>query len=550
MTTMKNKTKYLSGLIIIVFVFVSLAFSKEAGAFVGLSVGTSTRTLLTGENLFYGNIKSDSDAASNFLLFQKNASTNLFKVGSDGSAYFAGSLGVGMTAVNKLDVSGSIGLANNLYLPATSGTSTGIIYQNNAAFIHTRGTSNIWIGLNTNNDNPASPGSSNVAVGSGALKKINGGTSNMAIGASALAALTTGGSNVAIGAGAGQSIIGANDNMAIGAGALIADTSGYGNIAIGTSAGGGISTQIGNTIIGTYAGTAANHRQATIIGNYAGNASSGNYHIFVGNFAGAYETGTGKLIFDSFDRTNEATGRSSALLYGLMDATPTNQTLSLGGGGKISVGTTTVSGALAYFNNSNGAGTTIDAGNSKIQNVGTAASSSDAVNYSTLGTYVDGAFAATRTASLNMGGHDIVNVHKLTVDVIDPLYNIKGINYSTFAPSIAGGLKEEYVGQFKIDTYNPGFGYEGSIDFSDLKIGSDLWVWRQVVDFSPDNVQVLLTPYGSFAQTYYLIRDNKLIFRSDKPVSISYRLIGRRFDWRNWPTKALNQIEKANLVID
>jgi len=36
--------------------------------------------------------------------------------------------------------------------------------------------------------------------------------------------------------------------------------------------------------------------------------------------------------------------------------------------------------------------------------------------------------------------------------------------------------------------------------------------------------------------------------RSDKPVTISYRLIGNRFDWLKWPTKALNQSEPGMLV--
>jgi hypothetical protein len=128
------------------------------------------------------------------------------------------------------------------------------------------------------------------------------------------------------------------------------------------------------------------------------------------------------------------------------------------------------------------------------------------------------------------------------------LYNIKGINYSTYAPSISGGVKEECLGKVVLNRRNLNNEYEKIIDFSNEPEGTDLWVWRQVVDFNFDNIEVLLTPYGKFANTYYLIENNKLIFRSDKPITLSYRLIGNRFDWRKWPTKALDQTEKGTMV--
>ncbi len=154
------------------------------------------------------------------------------------------------------------------------------------------------------------------------------------------------------------------------------------------------------------------------------------------------------------------------------------------------------------------------------------------------------------SGNLNMGGNNITNVNKLTVNTIDPLYNIQGINYSTFASSIAGGVKEEYVGRVKINKLTDDGEREYIIDFDNLTKGSDLWVWRKTVDFSVDNVEVIATPYGNFAQVYYKIEGNKIIFRADKATTISYRLSGRRVDWRNWPTKALDQEEKAGFVIE
>jgi len=164
--------------------------------------------------------------------------------------------------------------------------------------------------------------------------------------------------------------------------------------------------------------------------------------------------------------------------------------------------------------------------------------------------YVDSLFTGwAPSGNLNMGGYNITNVNKLTVNTIDPLYNIKGVNYSTFASAIAGGVKEEYVGNITIKNKNSAGEYEAVIDFDKQEEGSDLWVWRKTVDFSVDNIETLLTPYGRFASAYYLIEGNKIIFRSDKAVSVSYRLIGRRVDWKSWPTKATDQTEKAGFII-
>ncbi|MFZ2310499.1 MAG: hypothetical protein WAW11_03060 [Patescibacteria group bacterium] len=157
----------------------------------------------------------------------------------------------------------------------------------------------------------------------------------------------------------------------------------------------------------------------------------------------------------------------------------------------------------------------------------------------------------TSAGNLAMSLGDITGVDKLTVRTIDPLYNINGINYSTFASSIAGGVKEEYVGKAKLISQNPNNNeYETTIDFTKVKKGSDLWVWHKVVDFSRDNVEVLVTPYGELARVYYIINGDKLIFRSDKSIEISYRLIGKRLDWREWPTLANDQNEKAGFIIN
>jgi len=156
----------------------------------------------------------------------------------------------------------------------------------------------------------------------------------------------------------------------------------------------------------------------------------------------------------------------------------------------------------------------------------------------------------TMGGDINMANNNITAINKLTVNTIDPLYNIKGVNYSTFAPSMVGGVKEEYVGLAKIDQMLKTGEYEKIIDFDQVAEGSDLWVWHKTIDFSPNNVQVIITPIAQFANTYYFIEDDKLVLRADKEVDISYRLTGNRHDWKEWPTRALDQTEKAGFIIN
>jgi hypothetical protein len=139
--------------------------------------------------------------------------------------------------------------------------------------------------------------------------------------------------------------------------------------------------------------------------------------------------------------------------------------------------------------------------------------------------------------------------NKLTVGTIDPLYQIRGVNYSTFASALVGGVTEEIVGRIKL-AERVGNEYQAVIDFSKEAEGSDLWVWYQVVDFNRNNVEVIMTPYGKLANTYYYIDGQKLILRADQSVEVSYRFTAKRFDWRNWPTKAQDQQERPSFIIN
>ncbi len=169
--------------------------------------------------------------------------------------------------------------------------------------------------------------------------------------------------------------------------------------------------------------------------------------------------------------------------------------------------------------------------------------------------YVNG--AALINGALSMNSNNITSVNKLTVLAIDPLYNIGGTNYATYGPSIAGGVKEEYVGRGKLGrtnnlelTTDNADGYTYIIDLSKAEKGSDAWVWYNAVDFSRDNVEVFATPYGIPTAIAFEIEGTKIIFRGEKAVEFSYRLIGKRHDWKDWPTYAKDQNEKPSFTLE
>ena len=184
--------------------------------------------------------------------------------------------------------------------------------------------------------------------------------------------------------------------------------------------------------------------------------------------------------------------------------------------------------------------------------------------------HVFGSLGASGSIVANGGitlgaGTNITGVNKITVTTIDPVYRIGGVNYATYAGSFAGGVKEEYSGKAKlkaqmsknkkIDIGNSdlditGTGYEYVIDFSSVPVGSDLWVWYKAIDFSRDNIEAVATPYGQSASIYYVIEGKKIIFRGDKGAEFSFRLTGKRHDWREWPTMSKDQEEKPSFILD
>ena len=125
---------------------------------------------------------------------------------------------------------------------------------------------------------------------------------------------------------------------------------------------------------------------------------------------------------------------------------------------------------------------------------------------------------------------------KIDAATFDPPYTIDGKNYATYAPSMTG-IKEETVGNISTSTYVPGIGYKAEIDFGDVPLGSDLWLFSRTTDLKSNANQlvVLLSPASATRAWYDFDPDAlKLTFYTSRPTNVSYRLTAPRFDWQKW----------------
>lgn len=153
--------------------------------------------------------------------------------------------------------------SNNINLQTSSGSTVGNIFKNGSRFIHTYGSSNTFVGINSGNfTNTSSPGG-NMGFGENTLTSLTSGNRNMAIGVSSLQSLTSGG-----------------ENVAVGSAALFAVTTSGANVAIGSDAGRSATTNAGGAGGGTYIGYEAGYKDNN------GFTTPGN--IFYGTAIGAY----------------------------------------------------------------------------------------------------------------------------------------------------------------------------------------------------------------------------------------------------------------------
>jgi len=161
---------------------------------------------------------------------------------------------------------------------------------------------------------------------------------------------------------------------------------------------------------------------------------------------------------------------------------------------------------------------------------------------------------------------------------MDPPYSIDGTIYATYGHSTTG-LKEETTGKVELsqilnskseilnkskypksqiqndlEIRNSDLEIGGSdyyyyvIDFSEIEVASDLWLFKEITAFGDEwnDLIVTLTPEGKADVWYeFMPKENKLIIYGNQPVKVSYRLMAPRFDWPERDTNLYNQTGKA-----
>jgi hypothetical protein len=208
-------------------------------------------------------------------------------------------IGIGVDALHNADSSYNIAIGRN------------------SLFTLTTGTDNIAIG-NWSMANASVSGAYNVGIGKESLYSLTSGARNISLGGFSSNSLTTGQKNINIGYYSGRFNVTGSSNIVIGDEAAKGSTgnSFNNNTIIGFNAAYPITTASNNVILGYFAGY---------------NTTVGLRNIFIGNQAGYYETGSDKLFIDNVARSNETDARTKALIYGIFNADPASQSLTVNG---------------------------------------------------------------------------------------------------------------------------------------------------------------------------------------------------------------------------
>jgi hypothetical protein len=206
-------------------------------------------------------------------------------------------------------------------------------YINNTKFISAEGTNNMFLGDGAGAS--ITSGNGNFFAGYQAGRLINTGITNLFLGYQAGFDETNGQRNIDIGYRAGYNHVGAIECTYIGGFTGYNKTGGNFNSAFGYGALRGAASNTGQQNLASGYGSLYNSQGSynTSGGFRSGfNNISGNYNVFYGYKAGYYETGSNKLFIDNNDRTNEATGRVSSLVYGEFNTTVGSQLIRFNAG--------------------------------------------------------------------------------------------------------------------------------------------------------------------------------------------------------------------------
>jgi len=153
------------------------------------------------------------------------------------------------------------------------------------------------------------------------------------------------------------------------------------------------------------------------------------------------------------------------------------------------------------------------------------------------------------TGTVTVGG----GTGKINVGTVDPIYNINGEKFATYAAWMTG-QKEETTGILKLSnlvTSNYSITqlptYYSEIDFGKAEKGSDLWLFSRTTDFGKDwsGLVALLTPNFEGRVWYEKDSASKKLTIYASPITnypitqlpnyeVSYRLTAPRFDHEKW----------------
>jgi hypothetical protein len=231
-------------------------------------------------------------------------------------------IAIGQDAVGGADTSsvGIIGIGNFALNANTTGVQN-IAIGSSALKANTVGQSNTAFGYDSMEFNVE--GSFNTAIGdhtlqdnctAAALCTGDEGSFNVAVGRQSMAQNTTGQKNTGVGQASLYVNTTGDDNTAIGEDTLYANTTGSFNTALGR-----------NSMKGSIGGdtnTAVGMGSLRLLTTGGGN-------VALGYAAGWYETGSNAFYVDNQDRTNEATAKTSSLMYGTFNSTVASQTLAI-----------------------------------------------------------------------------------------------------------------------------------------------------------------------------------------------------------------------------
>jgi polyhydroxyalkanoate synthesis regulator phasin len=203
----------------------------------------------------------------------------------------AGNIGIGTSAPSqKLDVAGTVNVAGDLALPATTSATVGVITLGGSRFAHNFGGLNTFLGASAGNFTMSGLAVGNTAVGNSALQANTDGFYNTATGLNSLLSNTTGTNNTATGFAALNNNTTGYYNTASGNGALYNNTTGYYNTASGNWALYYNTTGYYNTASG-----------GALFNNTTGyyNTASGNEALYY-NTTGFYNTAVGyRALFNN-----------------------------------------------------------------------------------------------------------------------------------------------------------------------------------------------------------------------------------------------------------